>query len=95
MNINPELVVSIPLDVERSCERRWAARFSRPVVPVVSRKQGPEGKASRPPRPARAKEKPAGLKRRAGRMYQRRERGTEAPRPPKENPSPDALGLGF
>ena len=30
----------IPLDLQRRCEQRWAARFSRPVKPVA--KQGPE-----------------------------------------------------
>jgi hypothetical protein len=32
----------IPLDFQRRCEQRWAARFSRSVEPVASRKQGPE-----------------------------------------------------
>jgi hypothetical protein len=31
----------IPLDVQRRCERRWAARFSRPVDTVASRNQRP------------------------------------------------------
>jgi hypothetical protein len=36
----------IPLDVQRRCERRWAAQFSRPKESepesVASRNQGPE-----------------------------------------------------
>jgi hypothetical protein len=34
----------IPLDVQRRCERRWAAQFSRPTESesVAPRNQGPE-----------------------------------------------------
>jgi hypothetical protein len=32
----------IPLDLQRRCEQRWAARFSRSVELVASRKQGPK-----------------------------------------------------
>jgi hypothetical protein len=32
----------IPLDVQRRCERRWAARFSRPTESVAPRNQRPE-----------------------------------------------------
>jgi hypothetical protein len=32
----------IPLDFQRRCEQRWAARFSRSVELVASRKQGPK-----------------------------------------------------
>jgi hypothetical protein len=32
----------IPLHLQRRCEQRWAARFSRSVESVASRKQGPE-----------------------------------------------------
>jgi hypothetical protein len=32
----------IPLDLQRRCEQRWTARFSRSMEPVASRKQGPE-----------------------------------------------------
>jgi hypothetical protein len=31
----------IPLDVQRRCERRWAARFSRPAESVAPRNQRP------------------------------------------------------
>jgi hypothetical protein len=32
----------IPLDFQKRCERRWAARFSKPAESVASRKQRPE-----------------------------------------------------
>jgi hypothetical protein len=32
----------IPLDVQRRCERRWAARFSPPTESVAPRNQRPE-----------------------------------------------------
>jgi hypothetical protein len=32
----------IPLDVQRRCERRWAARFSRSAEAVAPRNQRPE-----------------------------------------------------
>jgi hypothetical protein len=32
----------IPLDVQRRCERRWAARFSRPTEAVAPRNPGLE-----------------------------------------------------
>jgi hypothetical protein len=32
----------IPLDVQRRCERRWAARFSRPTESVAPRNQRSE-----------------------------------------------------
>src|ERR1700692_2318136 len=41
----PGVVMSImPLDVQRRCERRWAAQFSRPTESesVAPRNQGPE-----------------------------------------------------
>ena len=38
----PGVVMSIiPLDVQRRCERRWAARFSRPAESVAPRNQPP------------------------------------------------------
>jgi hypothetical protein len=54
----------IPMDVQRRCERRWAARFSRPTESVAARNQLPEREASKSPGLTRAKEKPTGLKRR-------------------------------
>ena len=51
----PGVVVSIiPMDVQRRCERRWAARFSRPTESVAPRNQRPRGRASRSPGPTRA-----------------------------------------
>jgi hypothetical protein len=32
----------IPLDFQRRCERRWAARFSRPTESVTPQNQRPE-----------------------------------------------------
>jgi hypothetical protein len=32
----------IPLDVQRRCERRWAARFSQPTESVAPRNQRPQ-----------------------------------------------------
>ena len=32
----------IPLDFQRRCERRWAARFSQPTESVAPRNQLPE-----------------------------------------------------
>jgi hypothetical protein len=32
----------IPLDLQRRCEQRWAARFLRSAELVASRKQGPK-----------------------------------------------------
>ena len=32
----------VPKDVQRRCERRWAARFSRPTKSVAPRNQRPE-----------------------------------------------------
>jgi hypothetical protein len=71
----------IPLDFQRRCEQRWAARFSRSVEPVASRKQGPERESQQIVASGEAKEKPARLSRRATGLRRRRgERGTEAPR---------------
>jgi hypothetical protein len=52
----------IPLDLQRRCERRWAARFSRPVPSVAPRNQGPVKESVQIAEPAKSKEKPAGLK---------------------------------
>jgi hypothetical protein len=48
---------TIPLDVERRFERRWAARFSGAL-----QEHSPEGQSlSRSPQPAKGREKPAGV----------------------------------
>jgi hypothetical protein len=48
---------SIPLDLQRRCEQRWAARFSRSVEPVASRKQGPEKESQQIAAPGEGKRK--------------------------------------
>jgi hypothetical protein len=48
----------IPLDLQRMCERRWAARFSRSVEMVASRKQGPKPKTQQIAGPDKSKRKP-------------------------------------
>jgi len=45
----------IPLDVQRRCERRWAARFSRPTEPVGPRNQRPEGESQQIAGPDKSK----------------------------------------
>jgi hypothetical protein len=54
----------IPLDVQRRCERRWAARFSRPTESVAPKRIDVKRPVHNLPRIAKAKEKPAGLSRR-------------------------------
>jgi hypothetical protein len=54
----PGVVMSvIPLDFQRRCERRSAARFSLRAEPVASRKQGPERGSQQIAEPAEAKRK--------------------------------------
>ena len=55
----------IPLDLQRRCERRWAARFSRPIPSAAPRNQRPVRESPEITAPAKSKEKPAGLKRQA------------------------------
>ena len=47
----------IPLDLQRRCEQRWAARFSRSVEPVASRKQRAERESQQIAAPAEGKRK--------------------------------------
>ena len=47
----------IPLDVQRRCERRWAARFSRPTVSVAPRNQRPERESQQIAGPDKSKRK--------------------------------------
>jgi hypothetical protein len=47
----------IPLDVQRRCERRWAARFSRPTESVAPRNQGPERESQQIAGPDKSKRK--------------------------------------
>jgi hypothetical protein len=45
----------IPLDVQRRCERRWAARFSRPTESVAPRR--PERESQQIAGPDKSKRK--------------------------------------
>ena len=47
----------IPLDVQRRCERRWAARFSRPTEPVAPRNQRPDRESQQIAGPDKSKRK--------------------------------------
>jgi hypothetical protein len=47
----------IPLDVQRRCERRWAARFSRPTESVAPRNQRPERESQQIAGPDKSKRK--------------------------------------
>jgi hypothetical protein len=52
---------TIPLHLERKFERRWAARFVSPVASAAPKSTDVKATVSNPPRPAKAKEKPAKL----------------------------------
>jgi hypothetical protein len=56
------LMSIIPLDLQRRCERRWAARFSRPIPSAAPRNQRPVRESLQIAAPATSKEKSAGLK---------------------------------
>jgi hypothetical protein len=59
----PGVVMSIiPLDLQRRCEQRWAARFSRPIPSAAPRNQRLVKESLQIAAPAKSKEKPAGLK---------------------------------
>src|ERR1700722_15893419 len=47
----------IPLDIQRRCERRWAARFSRPTESVAPRNQRPEREGQQIAGPDKSKRK--------------------------------------
>jgi hypothetical protein len=54
----PQVGMSIiPLHVQRPCERRWAARFSRPAESVAPRNQRPERESQQIARPDKSKRK--------------------------------------
>ena len=46
-----------PLDVQRRCERRWAARFSRPMESVAPRNERPERESQQIAGPDKSKRK--------------------------------------
>jgi hypothetical protein len=50
----------IPLDVQRRCERRWAAQFSRPAESesVAPRNQGPASESQQIVGPDKSKRTP-------------------------------------
>jgi hypothetical protein len=54
----------LPLDVQRRCERRWAARFVPPAAATAPKRVDVKRPVHNLPRIAKAKEKPAGLSRR-------------------------------
>jgi hypothetical protein len=47
----------IPMDVQRRCERRWAARFSRPTESVAPRNQRPKRESQQIAGPDKSKRK--------------------------------------
>jgi len=49
----------IPLHLQRKFERRWAARFVRPVASTAPKRISLKGAANSLPSPAKEKEKPA------------------------------------
>ena len=54
----PGVVMSIiPMDVQRRCERRWAARFSRPTEPLAPRNRRPERESQQIGGPDKSKRK--------------------------------------
>jgi hypothetical protein len=59
------VMIIIPLDLQRRCERRWAARFSRPIPSAAPRNQRQVRESLQIATPAKPKEQPAGLKRQA------------------------------
>ena len=56
---------TIPLHLQRKCEQRWAARFASPVASAAPKSADSKGTVSNLPRPAKTKEKPAQLGKRA------------------------------
>lgn len=60
-------MASIPLDLQRRFERRWAARFARRAPPVAPQEHQPESQKQQSAAPAEFKRKsprvgPTGLK---------------------------------
>jgi hypothetical protein len=56
---------AIPLHLQRRLEQRWAARFDPPVAAVAPKSTVSKDSVNSLPRPAKAKEKPAGSGQRA------------------------------
>jgi hypothetical protein len=55
---------AIPLHLQRKFEQRWAARFVERAASTVPKSNPLKGAIDTPPRPVKAKEKPAGLNKR-------------------------------
>jgi hypothetical protein len=55
----------IPVHVQRSFEQRWAAKLAWSGTSAAAKSIDLKGAVSSSPHPAKAKEKPAGLSRRA------------------------------
>ena len=49
--------MDIPLDLQRKCEQRWAARFARPTPSATPQGHQPESQNQQLAAPAEAKEK--------------------------------------
>jgi hypothetical protein len=45
----------IPLDLQKRCERRWAARFGQPKPPTISQKQQSRGQDQQLDAPGKGK----------------------------------------
>jgi hypothetical protein len=56
---------AIPLHLQRKCEQRWAARFVSRVASAAAKSTDLKGTVNNLPSPAKAKEKPAVLSKRA------------------------------
>jgi hypothetical protein len=56
---------AIPLHLQRKFEQRWVARFASPVASAAAKSTDLKGAANSLPRPAKAREKPAELSKRA------------------------------
>jgi hypothetical protein len=56
---------TIPVHLQRKFEQRWAARFVSPVASAAPKSSDVKGLVNNLPRPAKAKEKPAELIKRA------------------------------
>ena len=53
---------TVPLDLQRRCEQRWAARYRRPLEPAATQERGlqkQDQQQQASPTQARARQKPA------------------------------------
>ena len=69
-------MASIPLDLQKRCEQRWAARFLRTDPTAPKKKPEPESQQQQT-EPDKGKRKTHRLKPAASSLHQRCERGTE------------------